>query len=330
MTTRRARPHRRSRPLLALVCALPVALSGCGLAADVAGVHDAPTEQGRGGAVTREAAQEIAARVLGEARTARGDGATAEDRRSVLMGPALREADAAARARSTASPSEAVQPQVLAVSEGTGWPRTIVATTRTDEEQRLYVLVSTSAEGAYRLFADVQMASGAAVPGLADPAQGSPVRINGTPGDAVETAVTGWSEAVAYPAPSTRPSGVSVADEFSTALRTNAEQQAEELDGLAEYTQEQQRQEATMVSIGLADGGRLAFVPMTRTDTLTAGEELQELTLEDAATRRLADTEAISQELTVEHAETLAVHVPSEGAARVVGASEQIESAEGS
>lgn len=320
------------RRTLALALSLPIVLSGCGVAADIAGVHDAPVERTDGASVSLKTAQDISTRLLGEAQDARA--ATGKEgqaaREKTFAGPALREAEAQAKSGAEQEKGEAPEQTVLAVSTGAEWPRTILSTSRSGDQQRLHVLVATSADQPYRVFADVPMAAGASVPALAEPEQGSTATVTGKVDGEVATAAEAWAKAVAYPAPKSTPKGISVKDSISTALMDNASAQGKDLDGIATYTQRQQVHDGSVASIELADGGQLAFVPTTRTDKITGGWRLEELKLGDEAIAELADAKSVSDDLTVTHAETLAVVIPAEGDAQVVGASEQVESAKGS
>lgn len=324
---------RRTRTVATLV-ALPLALGGCGLGSAVVGIHDAPAESSEGASITEETARDVATRVLDEASSTRKAGAdeSAEERAKVLSGPALREADAEARTQrtSTHSAGDTGDLEVLAVSSGKDWPRAVLATSQTGQVQSLYVFVAEGADRPYTLFADVPMAAGASVPALASLSEGTPVTVAKNTDKEVTTAVSAWAKGVAHPAPKKAPSGISLEDAYSTALQKNAQEQEEDFDDLAEYRQRQARAKGQSVSFGLKDGGQLSFVPMTRTDTVTASEQLKEVKIEDPATRRSLDTSSVKKGLSIKHAETLAIVTPESGKAKVVGLSEALEAAQGS
>lgn len=319
------------RRAVALALTLPL-LGGCGVAADIAGVHDAPAESTDGGSITVTTAQEVVSRVLADARTTRSGkgGKGAESRKEVLTGPALREAEAAAKTRTTADTGKAAEAQVLAVSRGPEWPRTILATSRSGPTQRLHVLVAEGADKPYRLFADVPMAAGASVPALDEPTTGSPSVVADAADGKTAEAVEAWSKAVAFPAPKKSPSGIEIKDAYSTALRKNAKAQDKDLDDLAKYRQEQTPADGKVVTFDLVQGGEISFVPMTRTDTITAGEKLKELKISDSSLARLVDAKSVKKKLEVTHAETIVVVTPEKGDASVVAASEQVQGAKGS
>ena len=323
----------RRTPFAATLVALPVLLGGCGLGQSVAGIHDAPTESSDGAAITEGTGRDVAARVLDRAAEGREEGAkaTAEDRAELFSGPALREADAAARTDDDGDAAEEHEDlTVLGISRGSDWPRAVLATSRDGDVQRLHVLVSEDADRAYRLFADVPMAAGASVPALAPAAEGSPATVSDAPDEAVTSAADAWAKGVAYPAPSTAPSGVSFEDAFSSALAKNAKAEDEDLDDLADYRQRQARVDADSVTFDLAGGGQLSFLPMTRTDTITASGELKELKIEDSALEGVLDAATVEDSLSIKHAETLALVTPGSGTAKVVGVSDVLHSATGS
>lgn len=323
---------RRSTLVAALVAA-PLTLGGCGLGSSIAGIHDAPAEQSGGASVTSTTAEQVADRVVADAvDVSRKSGKAAEaDREEVLSGPALREVRAAvsSKDRTTRTSTKVTDLEVLAVSRGASWPRAVLATSRAGDVQYLHVLVAEAADEPFTLFADVPMAAGASVPALAPVDEGSTVTV-AAPGKDVQEAATAWAKAVAFPSSSSAPEDVSVGDAFSAALRKNAKATKEDLGDLAYYRQRQAIAKGDAVSFELADGGAITFLPMTRTDTITATSKLKELKLEQAALKDVLDASTVERALSIKHAETLALVTPAEGKARVVGASDVLESAKGS
>lgn len=322
----------RSR-LLAAALAAPLALgllSGCGAAAEFAGIHQAPAEAESGAALSLTAANEILPRVLAAAGEARSNEGDDDARKATLTGPALREAEAAAKAGTRSKEVPDVEPQVLAVSRGTQWPRSILATARVGSTQHLYVLVSSEASDGFRVFADVPMAAGAEVPAVAPAAEGAPTSLTDEPEGKAAEVLGAWIKAVEFPAPTTKPDGISVMDDFSQALKTKAKTQDDDLGDLVSYRQQQELAEEPAITFELADGSTLGFASATRTDTFTAGSKLKELKIEDRVISRLVDSSTVTKKLTVTHAETLAVVLPPDGAAQVVGIGEQVEAASGS
>lgn len=323
----------RRTPFAATVVALPLALAGCGMGPTVVGMHAAPAESSDGASITQGTATDVATRVLDDATATRkkGDKASAEERKEVYSGPALRALDAAAKSKDEQNHSSgnAEDLQVLAVSSGTDWPRAVLATSQDDGTQFLHVLVARAADEPYRLFADVPMAAGATVPALDPVSEGSPVSVATDLGKDVSAAVESWAKGVAYPPPKKAPKSVSFDDAYSTALKKNAKAKDKDLGDLAKYSQEQSTLDAASVTFELAAGGHLSFVPMTRTDTITAGKKLKVLKINDPAIRRVLGADKVKKKLSVEHAETLAMVTPAKGDASVVGVSDVLASAKG-
>ncbi|MGO4132303.1 hypothetical protein ACWDHH_00695 [Janibacter hoylei] len=322
----------RRTPFVITLVTLPVALGGCGLGASIAGVHDAPAEDTGGASISSQAADQVADRVItGAVDVSRASDKKGEATRAdVLSGPALREVEAAVETKDRTSRSDDTIDglKVLAVSRGTDWPRAVLATSQTDDVQYLHVLVAPAVDKPYTLFADVPMASGASVPALAPIEEGSPVKVSKAPSQDVTAAADAWAKGVAYPA-SKAPADVSVSDGFSAALKKNAKATSKDLGKLATYRQSQAIADGQSVEFELADGGSLTFLPMTRTDTITATSKLKELKIEQPALKREIDRSSVKKSLTVKHAETVAFVTPPEGKARVVGASDVLESAKG-
>ncbi|WEV78374.1 hypothetical protein O9K63_00860 [Janibacter cremeus] len=323
----------RRTPFVATVVALPLVLAGCGAGPAVVGMHDAPAESSDGASITEETATDVTTRVLDDAAATRKEGgkASEQERKAVFSGPALRATDAAARSKDEQKHAGGATEdlQVLGVSSGTEWPRAVLATSQVEGTQFLHVLVAQAADQPYRLFADVPMAAGASVPALAPVSEGSEVTVTDEPGKDVARAVDAWSEGVGHTPPKKDPGGVSFDDAFSQALKENAKAEDGDLANLGRYRQKQSTADVASVSFGLVDGGQLSFVPMTRTDTITASDKLKVLKIEDPAIRRVLGANKVRKRLTVEHAETLAMVIPAKGDATVVGVSDVLQSAEG-
>ncbi len=330
----RGRPLVRRARLVALAAALPLLSGGCGAGASLAGIHDAPVEQTDAASISPSAGAKVATRVLDaatEARAAKGKDADTA-RKEALTGPALREARAAASPKiaSQATPATSkddTEVQVLAVSRSTEWPRTMLVTRRHGQVQQLHVLVAESVTEPYRLFASVDMSSGASVPSLGSPTEGTKVTVGTAPATTRERLV-GWTKAVAYPAPKKMPEDVSVADDFSTALRSNARQQDRRLKDLGSLTQQQTLTKGDAVTFTLADGGTLSFSALTRTETVEAGRKAKELKLPKDLADLVGKT-VVRRSVSTTTAETVALVVPAKGKASVVGASQQLTGAKG-
>lgn len=324
---------RRTTPFAAALIALPIALGGCGVGTSLAGVHDAPAEKSDGASVSSDTASEVSERVVTDAvGVSRASGKTHDaERKKVLSGPALREVQAAvvSRDKTSRTGKEVKGLKVLAVSRGTSWPRAVLSTSQTKDVQYLHVLVSESADQPYTLFADVPMAAGASVPALAPLDEGTPVKLSEAPSKDAPSVADSWAKGVAFPAAKKAPKDVSVSDGFSAALKKNAKKTDKELGKLADYQQNQAIAKGETIEFQLAGGGSLTFLPMTRTDTITATAKLKELKIEQAALKHVLDASTVKKSLSIKHAETVAFVAPAEGKARVVGASDVLHSAKG-
>lgn len=324
----------RRTPVVATLTALPLLLGGCGIGTSIAGVHDAPAEQSDGASVSETTAKDVAQRVLDEATDARSASGTkaADEREQVLSGPALREVTAATKSKDELSRSAKGREdlQVLAVSRGSEWPRAVLATSLTDDVQHLHVFVAKEADQPFTLFADVPMAAGSSVPALAPIEEGTPVTLTDELKEkSVADGVQDWTKGVAYPAPKKTPSSVSFEDAFSTALKKNASAKNKDFKKLAKYTQKQSVASGETVSFELVEGGWITFVPMTRTDTVTATKKLKVLKIEDKALKHVLDSSRVKKSLSIKHAETIAFFTPESGKAKVVGVSDVLQSAKG-
>ena len=320
------------RRVTAVVAALtlPLGLGACDLGANLAGVRDAPAEVTDGAAMTPSAAQKVTARVLDAAQAALGETGSdaAKARAEVFSGPAKAQAAAAVKTRSADASAPDVtrpaEPEVLAVSEGSEWPRAILATTREGDVQRLHFLIAEDSKSPFSLFATVDMASGASVPSLGAPEDGAAAhRGEKANKDALAAADT-WAKAVAYPAPKKAPEAVSVNDGFSRALRANADEAAKGVGKLGKLKRSTTIDGKQAASFDLADGGRILFVSATRTDTMTATKDTKKLSLSgDAA--KIANKKSASKKIVWTYVETVAMVVPETGKARIVGAAENLQ-----
>lgn len=324
---------RTKTPFVGTMIALPVLLGGCGVGSSLAGIHDAPAEQTGGASISADTASTVSKRVIDDAVSVSRTSGAADDaeRDKTLSGLALREVNAsvASKDRGSRAGEEVDGLKVLAVSRGKDWPRAVLATSQTKDVQYLHVLVSQAADQPYTLFADVPMAAGASVPALAPLEEGTPVKLTKAPSQDVTSAANSWAKGVAFPAAKKAPKDVSVSDGFSAALKKNAKKTDKELGALADYSQSQAVASGESVEFELADGGSLTFMPMTRTDTITATKKLKELKIKQPALKHVLDASTVKKSLTVKHVETIGFVTPAEGKSRVVAASDVLHSAKG-
>jgi hypothetical protein len=319
----------RTRAAAALVLAVTAALSaGCGVGDAVVGVRDVPAGATPSGApLTEEAATRIAARVLDAA--ASGDTA-------VLSGTAKDLAEAAERTGtgtpgSRPSLSRGEEPDVLALSRGAGWPRTILATT-TDpatDVPTLSWLVSPAVTEPFTLAASVPLLAGATVPALPPPADGAPAV---APGDGAGLRLAPQAALEAYAAALDRPKarstpGVATDDPFATALGTAYTAQQKALGTLATATVDQTAAKDRTLALRLADGGALVVGRLDRKDTVTAKAGARNLGIPQPYAR-LAGRTTAPRSFTANTLQAVVLVVPAgAGDVTAVAADEQLASA---
>jgi hypothetical protein len=255
-----------------------------------------------------------------------------------MTGAALTRADAAARVREAVPGPDPVlvpeEPEVLAISSGRAWPRSILATTldRTSSTRHLHLLVSSAASRPFVLAASVPMAAGTAVPALGRLAEGAAPVGSLTRGDpAATTVLTAYTKALAYPRP-TRTALVTTKDPLALDLTANAAAQTKALGALAALTQSHALAAGPAgrpIGFALAGGGAVVFGQLLRTDTVTLKPTAKEVVL-PADIARLAQRTKVTRRVTVRTLEDLVIVIPEAGPATVIGAEEQRVDATGS
>ncbi len=324
----------RSRRLAALAVGVAVlAVGGCGLPEQVAGVRSVPSASPTGAPLDVVTATSVATRVLTAATSAAALRGPAGDtaRAAVLTGDALAVANAAARnAKGTppAAPPSAPRPQIVTMSRGAGWPRYIVATTLdTGTDTRwLHVLVSASATTLFRLTENVRMIAGAALPGLGAPSSGVVADgVGGTDASARDV-LAALAAGLAYPHP-TLSDLVATTDPASSALRANAARQQQGLGSLATLTS-RQTPAGPPTAFATPSGGTLVFGLLTRTDTITLKPSATALNV-PADVAKLIGKAKVSRFVTVTTLEPVCLSVPAAAAATLVGFDEQVLRAAG-
>lgn len=342
----RSRTGSRSRACAA-VLGLTLFAGGCADTGALVGIRDAPTEQGTGSALTEDAAQQVAARVLDEAEAARaatGKGSEAAQG-AVLTGTALAVARAAAATGATAG-TPAPEPEgplarrgdplVLALSEGRTWPRAmLVSTDEADGAARtLHVLLTAAAAEPYKVAFSVPMLPGTEVPSLGELADGAAL-VPPADGEGMtlspDGALGAYAAALAKPKPKTSEE-VATDDAFAGSLAASAAQQKKQLDSLAKYTQVHRPVPPRTIAFRLADGGAVVFGQLDRTEAITA--TAKETSTSEAPVLRVpkpyadivgATTAKKSFSLKTIEALTLVVP-PAGGKVGAVGATAQVES----
>ena len=312
--------------------ALALSLTGCGLPERVVHLQDAPTVEHTGAPLRADAAERIAARVLGEVAAA----ANAEERQGLVDDPALRVINAREQAGADAGDSSDVvvptSPTVLAMSDGEQWPRAILASTldQTSQMQSVHILVSTGPTAQYRLYATAPMFPGTSVPSLGAFADGADFE-RATDEEPIEqsTVLDAYAKALAFPAPEEQTDEVSVEDVLAESLRANAQAQDEALDDLGDLKQTNQPIPASVIAFRTADGGSLIFGQMTRQDVITLTDKAKELTIDDEVLQELSGKEKVTKSFTTESLKNLLFIQPANGPANLIGAEEIVLRASG-
>lgn len=318
----------RLRPV-AVAVAAGLTLSGCGVPERVVGLHDAPVEVMSGAAFSEVAAEQITARVLGDAATASAlTGSDAEKRRSaVLTGPALRLAGVDQK---FAPPMEGKElaapraPRILALTAGRGWPRAILAATERGAVVTLHVLTATSATSPFKLWVSVPMEAGASVPALPPVADGTtlPEGREGRVATARQV-LESYADQLDVPANTARSAIVGVTDAFATGLDASSAAQVKALGKLGTLSRRNAVIVDDILGFRLADGGLIAFGQMTRTDLVEPTSKAKRLDLPRDLVK-LSGKKAVTKSLELRWLETIAVVVPATGAATVVGVEERM------
>ena len=322
---------------LAVVGALSLALTGCGVGSGLVGVHDAPAQVTTTAPIAADTAESIAARVLGKvAEAAAAKPADAQKLRTeALTGSALAVANAASRLESGAAATPAPltrtePPKVLAVSRGTSWPRLILVQTATaDGGAVLNLLVSPDAKTPFRLSAAAPMQPGASVAALDSLSTGSPVVTSGSDLPVQPDALLKeYAASLAYPKP-VAAKDIETTDPFSAAIRAHAAEQARTFGKLAALRQVHAVEPDSTVAIELRGGGALVFGLIERTDTITLGKGGKSLT-PSVDFQRLVRKKVLTKSAVLKTYETVVFTVPADGKASVVAVDEVLFSALGS
>lgn len=336
--TRSTRSTRRAPQALAAALGLAAALTlgGCGA---VVGVGPAPTAT-VAGALDASRAQEIATRVVGQARQASATPGASGDalRTAAFTGDALTAARADAKLASATTASTKARrelvdaaPSVLAVSRGASYPRTILAQSRYEQSDLpvLLLLVAPDARTPYRIAASVGMLPGTQVPAF-DPLASGSVDLGSSEtadGGRYGTLLDGYAASLAYPAPrSTTAAGVAPRDGFATAVRGNAAAQAKAVSAIGSF---RQVHDVRSVVGGLhTAGGRgaLVFATVDRSDTLLVRSGTLKL---PSSFTTLSGLSSVSSEADLTTLEVVALVVPATGDATVVGGEEHLYAASG-
>lgn len=335
------RPVRRGLLLGAALVVATLGLGACGTTDALVGLRPAPPERSATAPLDTDGATAIATRLLTAAEVPVEGDATAQKaaRAKVFSGDALTLAQAAtARRASPAAPggeaalATAPTPTVVAQSQGRGWPRAILAATldANTNTQLLHVLLSEKPDRPFRIAATVPMFAGAELPAIGAPTAGAPLlAVDDEDGLAAspKDVVAAYAAALALPKPRAT-KVVKVTDPFAQGLRRAAASQTKALGRLATVTSTHTPRLDHALTFRLADGGAVTFTLMTRTDTIAVRPTAKELVLPKEYAG-LVGRKKVTASLTLSSLEAVAVVVPENGVAEVIGASELLVSGKG-
>ncbi|HHU08451.1 MAG TPA: hypothetical protein GXZ60_00280 [Intrasporangiaceae bacterium] len=326
----RPRHHLTRRLLTATTAAGLILLSGCGIEERIVHLQPAPTEAAEVGAPLRiEAAEQIAARVLGEVAAA----SSTEEVQAAATGPAVRVIGARGISSGSTTAAVTVQPTptILAVSAGGDWPRAILAATldETTQVQSLHILVSTAASERFKLYATAPLLGGTAIPALGDFSDGAAFAVATTEEKiAASDLFTDYGSAITFPKPA-KVDTVAIEDAYATSLNRNAKIQADALGDLGKVAQTHALVADSVASFATADGGFVALGQMVRTDKVALSDKAKELKIQDGTLQRLSGKKVVTKEFTADSLENLILVAPKGSPAHIVGAEEITLRAEG-
>lgn len=222
-------------------------------------------------------------------------------------------------------------PQVVAVSQGSKWPRAMLVGTldEASRTQTLHVLMSKAASDPFKVYASVPMLPGTSVPALGDLATGTPLV---APTDAAgaplapNQSLAAYAAALAYPKP-VASKAVATKDAYATALRTSAAAQVKSLGkpghlhpGAHAEPEVHHRLPSRRRRHGDLRPGSPAATSSRR------APPPRSLVIPGTYSKLVGKTKA-KKSLTITSLENVVMVVPAKGAATTVGADEQMVSA---
>lgn len=322
----------RATRILAAVGASVAVLAGCGLPERVVGLHNAPVEQTTGAAYSEAAAASIATRVLAASEKAfASSDKDAAARKATLVGPALRMAEVSNRFEDDSlSLTVRGEPQILGITAGRAWPRTILATTLASGVQRLHVIVADGPTSPYKLWVSAPMLPGTTLPAFPPLAEGIRVTAQGSDdASEPEKVLTAYGRLLDVPQKLKSSKTVSDDDAYAVAVKASSAAQKKALGSLGTFTRAHRAVAADTLVVGLADGSALSFGQLTRTDKLAPTSKAKRLDLpSDLA--KLAGTKSVTKSLSLRWLLTVVSVIPAEGSAQVIGVGEQLRGISGS
>jgi hypothetical protein len=327
-----------SRRLTPVAGAMLVAasLAGC---ASVAGISDAPTAT-VGGAVSSSRAQSIAAQVVDTAQKASAtpgaDGDALRD--AAYTGDALTAAKADAKLAGTLTQDQKdalaltdAPPVVLAVSNGLGYPRSmVVQTTRAKSGLPvLSLLVTPDVRTPFKIAASAPMLPATEVPAFDQVTQGAPSLGDDPSGLAVdpEKLVAAYAASLAFPAPQPASDPSFTDDAFSNKVKAAAKDQSDKIASVGTFTEQHLAKDVAGGLRLAGDRGALAFTVIERKDTVL-NKTTGTINVSDQF-KTLTGLSSVKAEATLDTLEFVVFVIPSSGQAQAVAAEEHLVAASG-
>ena len=334
---------RSSRALALTIVGVVISfsVSGCGAGHAVLGIREPPKANPALAPVTVGQAKSILTRDFTAAQ--QGGATTGAAAQAALSTAYTGEALRAAKARvrlvavqpvSGESPVlTPLQPRLLAVSRGFGFPRLIVAQTVAAEGSLpvLHLLMSPSAATPYRISMSATMLPSSSVKPFGPLIQGSPLLTNGAELVVSGTALLGaYAAGMAFPAKAvTNPPFV--ADPFSTQVHVRAAGVANAVATQATFSQVHKVVPNSVYAVRQANGDALVFGVIERTDLVKVKEGQAVNTASNKAFVLLTGKSAVTKSASITTLEFVVFSVPqSKGRAILVAASEQVVAGSGS
>ncbi|MEP6649217.1 MAG: hypothetical protein ABJA74_04790, partial [Lapillicoccus sp.] len=222
-------------------------------------------------------------------------------------------------------------PVVLAVSNGLGYPRSmVVQTTRAKSGLPvLSLLVTPDVRTSFKIAASAPMLPATEVPAFDQVTQGAPSLGDDAAGLAVEPEklVGTYAASLSYPAPTAATAGQFTDDAFATRIKAAAKDQADKVASVGSFTEQHLAKDVAGGLRLAGDRGALAFTVMERKDTVlnkTSGainvsEQFKALT----------GLSSVKAEATLDTLEFVVFVIPDSGQAQAVAAQEHLVSATG-
>jgi hypothetical protein len=318
------------------VTLVAASLAGC---ASVAGITDPPTAT-VGGAVSGSRAQSIAAQVVETAQKASAtpgaDGDALRD--AAFTGDALTAAKADAKLAPTLTQDQKdalaltdAPPVVLAVSNGLGYPRSmVVQTTRAKSGLPvLSLLVTPDVRTPFKIAASAPMLPATEVPAFDQVTQGAPALGDDPSGLAIdpEKLVAAYAASLAFPAPPAAADPPFTDDAFANKIKAAAKDQADKISTVGSFTEQHLAKDVAGGLRLAGDRGALAFTVMERKDTVL-NKTTGTINVSDQF-KTLTGLSSVKAEANLDTLEFVVFVVPSSGQAQAVAAEEHLVNASG-